>query len=30
LLKRKTSTDFRHKLKQVLDRIGHEKLTHDI
>lgn len=29
LLKRKTSTDFRHKLKQVLDRIGHEKLAQD-
>lgn len=27
LLTHKTSPDFRHKLKQVLDRIGHEKLA---
>ena len=27
LLSRKTSPAFRHKLKQVLDRIGHEKLA---
>ncbi len=30
LLKRKTSADFRSKLKQVLDRIGHAKLAQDI
>ena len=30
LLERKTSADFRRKLKQVLDRIGHEKLAQNI
>ena len=30
LLKRKTSADFRRKLKRVLDRIGHAKLAQDI
>jgi hypothetical protein len=30
LLKRKTSADFRRKLKEVLDRIGHEKLAENI
>ena len=30
LLHRKTSADFRRKLKQVLDRIGHEELAQEI
>lgn len=30
LLKRKTSADFRRKLKQILDRIGHAKLAQKI
>jgi hypothetical protein len=30
LLNRKTSADFRRKLKQVLDRIGHEELAQEI
>jgi len=30
LLKRKTSADFRCKLKQILDRIGHAKLAQKI
>jgi hypothetical protein len=30
LLKRETSADFRSKLKEVLDRIGHAKLAEDI
>jgi hypothetical protein len=30
LLKRKTSADFRRKLKEVLDRIGHAKLAEKI
>jgi hypothetical protein len=30
LLRRKTSDDFRRKLKQVLERIGHEQLAEKI
>lgn len=30
LLRRKTSADFRRKLKQVLERIGHEDLAQKI
>jgi len=30
LLNRKASADFRRKLKQVLDRIGHEELAQEI